>query len=107
MTAPLPGSRWCAVRGAAVSCRQTRRGIDGRDAGQQRRVVVGVKHRRDQAGPGDRADAVSGGRDGHGPPAPMPCDAPVIIATFCSENMTVLLIDSPMAAERLVNGVRA
>jgi hypothetical protein len=32
----------------------------------------------------------------------MPCDAPVIIATFCSEDITVLLIDRPMTAERLV-----
>jgi len=31
----------------------------------------------------------------------------VIIATFCSEGMTELLIDRPMAAQWLVNGVSA
>jgi hypothetical protein len=31
----------------------------------------------------------------------MPCDAPVIIATFCSEDITVLLIDRTRAVGRL------
>ena len=40
---------------------------DDRGAGQQRRLVAVVQHRRDQYRSGDLADAVSGGQDGHGP----------------------------------------